>query len=394
MNLTGGPFVPGPTPKIAHQGHWPSGSDGKMKWPSGSLAPRNGTDAIYSGLLECPLTSRIRKRLTGGGWNDSFATNIACQQQTKVCPQKLDTAQACFDAAHQVGIAGAVHVSTDQGSSTELPSGCSVSVHNGTAHVYFNTNMKSAACCGSGVDTVTGAQESLVDLGLTVSAKEGVTITMSGPADGNWFGVGFDTQFMANSPYTIIVDGEGRVTERVLADHAAGVVLSTSVTITSNTVSDGKRTVVMTRALKGLSPRHHDFEVQQLSLNFISAVGLSGTFGYHKAKTVSTVALWPQAAKGANAPAACICSVPAAPFGQGTGTIQYLGGPAKPGGEEIGFPFRCEQYPRETVLRDQNPTCDLRTCKRLTLCLGAAALCVRLCLARALSGSHAFVQCK
>ena len=55
------------------------------------------------------------------------------------------------------------------------------------------------------------------------------------------------------------------------------------------------------------------------------------------------------------APAACVCSVPAAPFGRGTGTIRYLGGPAKPDGDEIGFPFRCEQYPRETVLRDKNP---------------------------------------
>ena len=53
---------------------------------------------------------------------------------------------------------------------------------------------------------------------------------------------------------------------------------------------------------------------------------------------------------------ACVCSVPAAPFGRGTGTIKYL-----TSGEQIGFPFRCEPYPRETVLRDQNPTCDIRT---------------------------------
>ncbi len=203
MNLTGSPFVPGPQPAKAHQGHWPIGSDGKMKWPSGSLAPRNGTDAIYSGLLECPLTSRIRKHLTGGGWNDSFATNIACQQQANVCPQKLGTAEACFEAAKHVGIADVAHVTTEQGSSAELPSGCSVSVQNGTARVYFNKNANSTACCGAGIESIMGAQESLVDLGLTVSTKEGVTITMSGPSNGNWFGVGFDTQFMANSPYTM-----------------------------------------------------------------------------------------------------------------------------------------------------------------------------------------------
>ena len=53
---------------------------------------------------------------------------------------------------------------------------------------------------------------------------------------------------------------------------------------------------------------------------------------------------------------ACVCGVPAAPFGRGTGTIKYL-----TTGEEIGFPFRCDPYPRETVLRDHNPTCDIRT---------------------------------
>jgi hypothetical protein len=35
------PFVPGPH-------------------PAGSFAPTEGPDAIYSGLLECPLTSRVK----------------------------------------------------------------------------------------------------------------------------------------------------------------------------------------------------------------------------------------------------------------------------------------------------------------------------------------------
>merc|ERR1712196_499727 len=53
---------------------------------------------------------------------------------------------------------------------------------------------------------------------------------------------------------------------------------------------------------------------------------------------------------------ACVCSVPAAPFGKGTGTLTYF-----PTGETIGFPPRCDPYPRETVLRDHNPTCDIQT---------------------------------
>ena len=202
--------------------------------------------------------------------------------------------------------------------------------------LYMYSNGKQA------VDTIAGAQESLVDLSLSVSTTRGVTITMSAPADGNWFGIGFNTHAMANTPYAIVVDGTGKVTEHVLADHAAGITLNTSVQIISTSVSDGKRRVVMHRALKGQTPRHHDFDPQQLSLDFIGAVGSSPTLNFHRATAVGTVALWPMAT-GDNRPSACVCSVPAAPFGRGQGTIQYLGGPAKPEGDEIGFPFRCEQ---------------------------------------------------
>lgn len=53
--------------------------------------------------------------------------------------------------------------------------------------------------------------------------------------------------------YTIIVDGHGAVSERRLADHAVGRELNATVTVVSNTVNDGLRTVVMTRSLKGAS---------------------------------------------------------------------------------------------------------------------------------------------
>ena len=56
---------------------------------------------------------------------------------------------------------------------------------------------------------------------------------------------------------------------------------------------------------------------------------------------------------------ACVCSNPAAEFGRGTGTITYVD-PLGKATSTIGFPPRCEPYPRETVLRDQNPTCDIR----------------------------------
>jgi hypothetical protein len=47
------------------------------------------------------------------------------------------------------------------------------------------------------------------------------------------------------------MEGDGKVTERKLADQSPGTLLPSTVTIVSNTVADGKRTVVMTRTLKG-----------------------------------------------------------------------------------------------------------------------------------------------
>merc|ERR1719183_2892330 len=47
MNLTGSPFVSGPVPR-------------------NSLAPTEGPDALYSGLLECPVTTRLHKDIDAG----------------------------------------------------------------------------------------------------------------------------------------------------------------------------------------------------------------------------------------------------------------------------------------------------------------------------------------
>lgn len=530
MNLTGSPFVPGPYPKKRNSGNWPAGSNAASKWPSGVLAPTDGVDATYSGLLECPLTTRIQKKLTGGGWQDSFSVNIE-NNQGQSCPQKLATAEACFAASKNISISASDRVTTSQGSSAVLPSGCSVQVTDGLAQVYFNTNATSEAGCGLGVDTIEGVQDSLVTIGLTLSSADGATITITGPADGNWFGAGFNTHVMAGSPYAIVIDGQGKAAEYTLTDQgSANKLIAPSVTVVSSTVANGSRTVVLARPLAGITPQHYSFNSRKLSLDFIAALGSTPTFGYHKSRTVGTLALWPKtppASKGgvlaffgsnpadgtemrndyegevgyqivpkslltvtalgravhgqaalkasaavniwsaktkkliatapvgpnastphqgfsyvdlatpvalqpgqtyyvtqtctkgmpdlftnsglnadvakqamatlgdgvygpavhtfptlfettsqfagivtfmANVPAnphpapaaACVCAVPAAPFGAGTGTIKYVD-PLGKATSEIGFPPRCEPYPRETVLRDKNPTCDIRT---------------------------------
>lgn len=174
MNITGSKFVAGPAPKH-------------------SFAPTTGVDAIYSGLLECPLTTRLRKEITGGGFNDTFRASL------DTCATPIDSAATCFAVGKEIGLAGA-KVVTSQGDSDSQPAGCSVQVNSTGTHLFFNTKTGSAAGCGAGVDAIEGKQESLVTLSLTLdSIADEVTITMSGPS-GNWFGVGFDTQYMSNSP--------------------------------------------------------------------------------------------------------------------------------------------------------------------------------------------------
>lgn len=165
---------------------------------------------------------------------------------------------------------------------------------------------------------------------------------------------------MQDQPWTIVVDGTGNVTERKLADHYPGTPLTASVTVVSNIVTSGVRTVVLTRALKGISKDHFTFDPTQLAVQFINAVGATPDYSYHQEKEAATLQLWPKQS-------ACVCSVPAAVFGEGSGMFKYIGGGANepantPVGETIGMPAgRCAPQPREDLLAQRNPTCDIRT---------------------------------
>ena len=168
-----------------------------------------------------------------------------------------------------------------------------------------------------------------------------------------WFGIGFNASLMADTPYAIVVAGKtGAVSEHRLKNHEAGSLLPASVTVVSNTVADGVRTVVLSRGLKGASAQHYSFQPAALALDFIAAVGSGPAFAYHKAKNTATLSLWPATA----GQAACVCTEPALPFGSGAGTIEYL-----PTGEKVGFRAgRCPPQPRGDLLTQANPTCDVR----------------------------------
>ena len=76
----------------------------------------------------------------------------------------------------------------------------------------------------------------------------------------------------------------GNVEERKLGDHDPGTVLSSSVRVTSNTVVDGERTVVMTRPFKGKTPDHFTFDASSSEISVITASGSGPSYAYHGPK--------------------------------------------------------------------------------------------------------------
>ena len=106
------------------------------------------------------------------------------------------------------------------------------------------------------------------------------TLTLRGPA-AVWFGVGLDAQNMADSPYTIYVNASGAFEQQIgtcgsEAQHCAGDALAASLTLVANTVVDGVREVVVTRAFAGLTDKHHPMpqEHRFVHLNYFIYKGL------------------------------------------------------------------------------------------------------------------------
>ena len=72
--------------------------------------------------------------------------------------------------------------------------------------------------------------------------------------------------------------------ERKLGDHDPGTLLATSVKVTSNSVADGVRTVVMTRQFEGKTPDHFTFSSTTPTIPVLAASGTAATYAYHGPK--------------------------------------------------------------------------------------------------------------
>eukprot|EP00949_MAST-11_sp_MAST-11-sp1_P003017 g3017.t1 len=281
----------------------PLPTGGKMPgWTStGSMAPPN---ASYSGLLECPCTTRVVKAFTG------YTPKV---KGTCALGASVATAQSCFDNSAMIyggggsafcGQAGDCHsefqiVKNATVSDTSEPAGCYVLATPHGYEVYYNTMENSTVPCGgdagerspraTGRETIKGAGVN-VSVALDLDSKTGLaTITLTGPA-GKWFAIGFGATKMADAPYAIVVEPpssssqQAILTERKLANHAAGLLLTPStLTAISDTVINATRTVVMTRTLAGRSSDYYTFDPSGGAINVIMASGTAPTFAYHGA---------------------------------------------------------------------------------------------------------------
>jgi hypothetical protein len=325
--------------------------------PRNSLAPKDGVDAIYSGLLECPLTTRVSKNIEG----------LYDKKVSSHCPTPIKTPEDCFAAIGNLTFGLENERQLDWNRSTvwnaSLPSGCVAMLSSSNKHdsmdsreVVFNKFKDSAVECGKGAHphaAYSGHASSLVHVGIHLNLRNDTAIvSLSGPSD-VWFGVGFNATRMANEPWAIIVEGNGDVTERKLGDQGGGgteTALPPSIRLISNAVVDGTRTVVFSRPLQGTDERYYTFDKDVTDLHFINAIGSTSKVSYHKEKTASVITVLPR-----NREPICICSSPPPPFGQARGTLVYQDGTV------VGFDNKCPPSPRGDLLDQRNPTCDIRT---------------------------------
>lgn len=338
MNISGPlppRFVPGPLPRS-------------------SLAPENPQ---YSGLLECPMTTRVVKVIDG--------TYVVHNQGS--CTQPILTSQECFNAAATLLSAGDTKHTfvNNTKSDPKQPAGCSASVDAKSPlsiNVLFNTG-PSNTTCATDVYVVVGTTDSLVSVSVSLNAEtQLVELTLQGPSS-VWYGVGFGARGMPDAPWTIVIDGYGNVSEHKLGDHSPGMILNSTVTVLSNAVNEGLRTVVLTRALKGANSDYFTFSVAatDATIPIIVAYGSGPDFAYHKDKTPTSITFFPLSNTGAGA---CVCPENPKPFGSATGSLVYHSNTTQPedtGSGAVGFGAnKCADWPFTDLINQTNPTCDIR----------------------------------
>ncbi|KAH3737860.1 uncharacterized protein LOC127850309 [Dreissena polymorpha] len=328
--------------------------------------PKEGSP--YSGILECPCNGRYGgdPSIYGEGTlTKKINHHYTCISQPSCGNAVIGNAPECFDAVYQLGLLVSKNITLTPGT-TGVPVGCTVqSLSDGTLSATYNPTASTTQCSTSVQRYGTTAFEVGTKIGITLNSTMAL-ITISGPDD-VWFGVGFNATHMADSPYTIIINSDG-VYERQIgtcgseAEHCPGDALDTSVTVVSTTVQDGKRTVVLSRPLKGKTSKHYTFDItNEAQIPFISAIGYSQKFDYHKAHSSGLVVLLAHGEQN------CICDIGKSGYmcdNNGTNCDTFV--------------KNCVPAPDGDLLSQQNPTCNsiqyaggLQCCKHGRIMLDA-----------------------
>jgi hypothetical protein len=157
--------------------------------------PRNSfaaPGAEYSGLLECPVTTRLRKDIAAdyavaAAGNGCDAPAGAPTETDGSGTTGITTAAECFQAAAKelTLISNGLAVTNTSIDREDRPPGCSVA-SDGAGQgvtVMFNHAAHSSGTCGSGETFRAGQTESLVKVSVALDLhKAEATVTLTGPA--------------------------------------------------------------------------------------------------------------------------------------------------------------------------------------------------------------------
>jgi hypothetical protein len=313
--------------------------DSSTKFRPGPLpnSSRIPASAGYNGLIECPCSDRIEKE-----WSMSYALD---EGDSEACAGDIENATECFWGAQQV-VQAQKHVDRTISDPTR-PYGCSIEQHvDASVDAIWNTAKTTGVDVHdtSGLVAFNHAQVN-VTVGLDADLA---TITIVGP-NHKWFGVAFGTSTMCihmqadecpdGGPYAIVVS-DNEVTERRLDFHGPGRILSSSVTVVSNSVAGENRTVVLTRPMEGATSNHYTFDLTTRSMPIITARGCGLEFAQHCGHGPSELNFL-----AVDRPTR-ICQAGI------SGTI---------GGNRFDNEKRCADAPLGDLRVQQNPTCTIQT---------------------------------
>jgi hypothetical protein len=118
-----------------------------------------------------------------------------------------------------------------------------------------------------------------IDIDVEIHSQE-IRIFLKGPSD-KYISASFGSEAMViGSPWTIVMDGNGDLTEWILGGHSAGEKLDANeCSILQNIVEDGSRTAVFSCPVQS---QYYSFPTVPGPLEWMDAVGFTGQYAMHK----------------------------------------------------------------------------------------------------------------